>query len=298
MNSPSAALIVLNYHDVDRSLSVAESGIKTGLFQKIFLVDNASDEASIAKIHKFQGRYPLVSCPIFSPKNLGWCAGTNLGLKQALSTNAFQYLFAVNSDVAFSRESIAECLSFLESSPRYGAVAPLMKDSGGNLDYNWGLIPGFKDTLNSIFFFGERKFRKKEFANAPLVFSGSNPDVQWIRGSFIAFRSDALKQTQLFDERFFLYCGEYSLFIQLRDKGWKSAVIHSASYQHNHIYRESFKSLRWKKKSNLKSTLLYLRYYQHISWLKRAYFWLASRLALLEYDLIYLRLSLKQRKTR
>jgi GT2 family glycosyltransferase len=117
MNSPGAALIILNYHDVDRSLSVAEVGIKTGLFQKVFLVDNASDDASIAKIREFEERYPSAFCPVLSPINLGWCAGTNLGLKQALSTNAYQYLFAVNSDVAFLKESVFECLDFLENNP-------------------------------------------------------------------------------------------------------------------------------------------------------------------------------------
>lgn len=289
-------LVVLNYNDWQRTVSLVKLVISFGRFSRIVIVNNKGDSSDVAGLSNFAEteRFPGLQI-LFLETNYGYCSGSNAGLRFLLQERKCQHIYLVNSDIFFEEKSILECDAFLRDHPDFGAVAPLMKTLNGNVDNNWGLFPTYSDGVHSLFFFGEKRFSKKQYQDSARLIQLPFFEVPWIRSSFIAFDVEALGKTSLFDERFFLYCGEYTLFSSLHEQGYRSAIISSSSYVHDHHENHRLKSLHNRKKSSIRSMYDYLRFYLNIKWPKKIWFRIASFFALLEYDCLYLRLNFKKK---
>jgi len=288
INNAKSTFVVLNYNDSDRTISLCKLAYQTRQFSSFIVVNNKGQASELEKLVAFRDSQEIPQFILISSEtNGGFCAGCNIGLKYAAKQADASTTFLVNSDVSFTAECVDQCVDILAKNPRLAAAAPLMKNPDGSLDYNWGILPTFQDGLNSIFFFGERRFRKKQYGNAQSIFASPFTEVPWIRTSFIAFRTEALQKCRLFDERFFLYCGEYSLFTHFAEKGYGGAITNACSYVHNHISDASFKALRKRKIGSVKSMYLYLSSYRKINGFQKIIFRLAAPLAVFEYDLLY-----------
>jgi GT2 family glycosyltransferase len=49
--------------------------------------------------------------------------------------------------------------------------------------------------------------------------------MDFIHGTLILFRRDWLKQTGLFDERYFAHGNEYNLVLRAHKEGWKVVIL-------------------------------------------------------------------------
>jgi N-acetylglucosaminyl-diphospho-decaprenol L-rhamnosyltransferase len=294
---PSIALVVLNYNDSDRTIAVCQQAFQTGLFSSFIVVNNQGLESELKKLQDFERSQAIPGFTLLiSPNNVGYCSGCNLGLAFAINQTSSSVVFLINSDVSFDRACVEKCCHKMDHYPQIGAVAPLMKKPDGQLDINWGILPSFQDGLNSIFYFGQKRFSAKQTSSVKIDPNAEIVSVPWIRSSFLALRSNALKESGLFDESFFLYCGEYSLFTRLKEKGYSGALIPACSYVHNHFDHSTWKKLHRTKVGSVRSMYLYLSKYQKIHWWQKAIWKMLSPFAIFEYDLLYWRISLKKKK--
>lgn len=89
------AIIILNYFGYDDTVSCIKS-IKNSLDSKVFLVDNSAHPSERKKLEDAFKNDPQTHL-IFPPENLGFAAGVNLGLKQALE-EGYQHFILLNND--------------------------------------------------------------------------------------------------------------------------------------------------------------------------------------------------------
>jgi GT2 family glycosyltransferase len=88
----------------------------------------------------------------------------------------------------------------------------------------------------------------------------------WIPGLFMLFRSDAYRQVEGFDERFFMYGEDFDICARLRLAGWKLQIAEQLQARHD-ARRASHRSKRhlyWHVTSLLKvwSSAAFWRYWR------------------------------------
>ena len=224
---------------------------------------------------------------ISSGSNGGYARGNNFGILHALKNYASDYIFVANPDVSFSEETAMEMVQALKKNPRYGIVAPNVKQ-GCNA---WAL-PGFAGVVQSLFLIAftlHKKRIRRKITNSPMELV----PVGVAEGSFFAISSDAYKAARGFDERTFLYSEEIIMAQRLLSAGYKEAVLRDHYY--DHLHSASIKKLYHSSKAKAfhhfrDSFRIYNRYYLHTNRLQNKLFDLAYEVALLErhiYDRVY-----------
>ena len=69
---------------------------------------------------------------------------------------------------------------------------------------------------------------------APLGANRSvNGNAHWIAGAFMAWRADAFRALDGFDERYFLYCEDVDICLRLQLRGLRFEVVESACVVHD-----------------------------------------------------------------
>lgn len=113
------AIILLNYNNTNDTLECVDSIEKNcGLDYEIIVVDNNSSEDAKKVLLENEDRYTL----ILNPKNDGFAAGNNIGIKCALNKK-YKYVLLLNNDTLISKDSIEIMLETLKKDPKVGAVS-------------------------------------------------------------------------------------------------------------------------------------------------------------------------------
>jgi len=120
----SLAIILLNWNNASDTIRCVRS-IEAWHTPspRIWVVDNSSQDDSVAQLRQ--------SCPnirlLLSERNLGFAAGNNLAIRQAMGAGA-TYLFLLNNDAAISEGDVLRLMTTLETTPQAGIVGPLLRD--------------------------------------------------------------------------------------------------------------------------------------------------------------------------
>ena len=122
-NQKNLAVIICNYNKGSRTADCIQSVLSSRHFVigdnlKIFVVDNASDDDSVAIITNMYGdRISLTR----SDTDLGSCGGLNLGIEQALS-EGFGYICCIGEEVTAEPNALKIMLDYMVSTPTVGLV--------------------------------------------------------------------------------------------------------------------------------------------------------------------------------
>ena len=101
-NKYNVAVIILNYFGFDDTYECIKS-VKNSLPSTIFLVDNSANDFERNKLEgKFKNQVDIKL--IFPQENLGFAAGVNLGLREAVKYG-FHYFILINNDAVLVPES-------------------------------------------------------------------------------------------------------------------------------------------------------------------------------------------------
>ncbi|SDG81982.1 Glycosyltransferase, GT2 family [Selenomonas sp. WCT3] len=234
MNQSMIGIVILNYNTWDLSIKCIKS-IKNhtdDLSIRIYLVDNCSTHVPTSSELAFIRENGVF---IKAPKNNGYSAGNNLGLKRAIDDNC-DYVMIVNTDVEFCDDSIKVMKLFLENNDA-GIVGPQIYNKENEFMPIYmvnkltaiGKIKNiFLKTPVRIFFREfERKFICKNELEAPLhVFS--------VSGCCFMIDKYCAQNIYPLDEKTFLYEEEYILGIILEKKDIKAFVIPNTHVIHAH----------------------------------------------------------------
>ncbi len=226
-------IVIVNYNmkdDIGRCLDSLYQDIKDSQLNiNIVVVDNASTDGSREFIHS---RFPPVKY-LEQEINRGFGFSQNVGLSSAEA----KYYFVLNPDTYFfpGGNSIKKLFDFMEKEKKIGIVGPKILYPDGSLQYSCYRFP----TLWHPFFIRTKLVNKKGkkyqryFAMKDYDHEESRP-VDWLMGSAMFIRGQAIIEVGKFDEQFWMYYEDSDLCRRFWENGWSVYYFPKVSVEHTY----------------------------------------------------------------
>lgn len=208
-------------HEVEGKLFLGD------LATEIVVVDNASDDDSVAHIRR---AFPHITL-IESPANVGFAAGNNLALRGCRSS----YVLLLNPDTEIVGNAIVTMVRYLETHPKVGVVGPQLRYGDGSYQSSRRRFPTLctaicESTLLAEWFPHNPWLRRYHMADT----SDEEPQrVDWVNGACMLVRGEILTQVGLLDETFFMYSEELDWCRRIKQTGWQIVYLPSATVVHH-----------------------------------------------------------------
>ncbi|MCH5231043.1 MAG: glycosyltransferase family 2 protein [Muribaculaceae bacterium] len=194
-------------------------------FEKIYIIDNGNND-SLAYCAEIPGiEYSKVD-------NRGFGAAHNIAIRKAMAEGS-KFHLVLNADVWWHGDVIAPMIQYLNSNPKVGLVAPKTYYPDGFLQYTCRMLPSPYDLFTKRFI--PEKLKNKRMKRYLLALHDHDYPLNspYLLGSFMLFRIDALKETGLFDERFFMYPEDIDITRRIHET-WKTIYWPEVSIIHEH----------------------------------------------------------------
>ncbi len=193
---------------------------------EIVVVDNASSDGSPEFI---KNSYPQIKL-IINNVNIGFAAANN----QAIKSSKSEYVLLINSDCQVYKDSINKLIEFMDSAQNAGVIGPKIINGDGSIQFSCRKFPSILDAgLHSILtnIAPNNPFSRKY----KLVdINRDNPfEVDWVSGSCMLIRRDALDDAGLMDEHYFMYVEDVDLCYQMWKKNWKVFYFQHSEILHH-----------------------------------------------------------------
>jgi len=203
---------------------------------KIVIVDNNSQDGTVELI---RDKFPEIELIVLD-KNKGYSKAVNKGIRKFEA----KYYFVLNPDTLFVQENIIDRLhGFMETNTEVGLAGPKLVNPDGSIQMSCCRFPSFflpiyrRTALGKI-----RKIAKK--IDTFLMKSwdhGQTSFVDWVIGTGMFVRHEALAKAGLMDERFFMYFEDTDWCRRFWESGWKVCYVADIEIIHYHG-RPSLKS--------------------------------------------------------
>ncbi len=235
MIAQQVTIIVLNWQQKDKTLRCLQSLERLAPSCHIIVVDNGSEDDSVAAISEQFAEVELIALPT----NVGFAAGCNIAIRKTLDRGSCDYIFLVNNDAAVHPNTLS---GLLESARSYPAGAIL-----GPKVYYW-------QDRQKIWYAGARRRRGVLAATDTgrgEIDTGQfsqRREVDYIFGAAMLIHRRVFEKVGLFDERFFVYLEDLDFCIRAQANGFpivfvpEAHVWHegSASTSHDSSLRRSY----------------------------------------------------------
>lgn len=255
------SIVIVNYNNrglLRQCLKSIFNNLKTSILNfKVILVDNNSSDGSVDMSRE---EFPAVRL-IPLEKNLGYAKAVNIGIKSI----ECKYYLILNMDTTIVQENAIDIMvEFMEKNKDVGLAGPKLINPNGTTQVSSCLFPKFLYPM----------YRRTILKNLPhakkvmhkyLMFDwdhNQSRPVDWVIGTGMIVRNEAIKQVGLMDERFFMYFEDVDWCRRYWENQWKVYYMHNVQIVHYHSRGSA-------KKSGLPSIFLNKLTRIHItSWLK------------------------------
>ena len=189
------------------------------------VVDNASADGTVQALEREGPKVRLLP----QTDNLGFAAGTNLGVRAALAMTPMpDAILLINPDTELPPETLPALAARLEADPSLGAVAPaIVNPDGSPQAYAFGSDPSLGYLLRR----GANRLLRKRALHDWADPAESSPD--WLTGACILARAEVFARDEIFlDESFFLYFEDNDWCRRVRERGWRLLRVPSVRCVH------------------------------------------------------------------
>lgn len=253
---------IVTYKTPDDELRGCLESLSGSGVSEVYVIDNSGSQAT----HRLCNDFPQVR--YISSANIGYGAAHNIAMRRSLDAGKGYHL-VLNPDVLFAPTSVRALVDYMESNRDVGMVQPKIVNPDGLLQYTVRRLPTPFDV------FIRRFLPKSWFAGRRMRYELRNVDhekpfnVPYHQGSFMLLRCGALKETGLFDERFFMYPEDIDLTRRIHEK-YRTMYSPLATVVHAHR-AESYHNRRmtW---IHIKNMILYFNKWGWIFDKKRSEF--------------------------
>lgn len=232
--SLASASIVLYNTDQAQLKRLLDCVVQSVVIEQVYLVDNSPVSSDSPLYHLPKVTY------IKAAKNLGYGAGHNIALCDALLRSEFH--FVLNPDIYFEPDSLQVMIKRMKEDESIGQLMPKVIYPDGKLQYLCKLIPTPMDLFFRRFLRGPLKeLARQKNEQFELRFTGYNKemDIPILSGCFMLFRTAALKKVGLFDERYFMYLEDFDLTRRMHAQ-FRTLFFPAATIVHDHA-KESYR---------------------------------------------------------
>jgi N-acetylglucosaminyl-diphospho-decaprenol L-rhamnosyltransferase len=267
------AVVVVNYNTgayLERCLRSAAEAAGDAVLE-VVVVDNASHDESATEA---AAAHPVVRL-IQNRTNRGFAAAANQGM---LATTA-PFVLLLNPDAEIAAGTLGAFLKVAGDRPRAGVIGPIVRDPDGTIYPSARKIPSLGEALGHSFlgpFLPENRFsRAYKMAEWD---RRTERAVEWVSGSCMLLRRDALQEVGMFDERYFMYVEDVDLCTRMRRAGWD--VLFSPELEVLHVGGVSTRGSKRMTLEHSKSIYRYYLKFGSAGWraLLRPFVWAALRL--------------------
>ena len=224
--SPRVTVAVVSYNtrdDLRRCLASLRS--HSGMPCQVVVVDNASADGSADMV---EAEFPEARL-VRNPENVGFSRANNQALREATAP----YALMLNSDAELTPGALPALAALLDARPRLGAVGPRTLSPDGTVQVSFGpALTPVAEWRQCRLVRGVKGRRPAALAEAAARASVEHaPD--WLSGSCLLARKEALDAVGGFDEGFFLYEEDVDLCLRLRRAGWGLLFTPAAEVVHH-----------------------------------------------------------------
>lgn len=228
--------IIVTHYNTPELLDLCIKSIKDNvknLEHEIIVVDGNSNEQNREFIERRHQNIKLISFE----KNVGYSKIVNAGIQKASG----EYILILNADIIVLENAIEEMVKFLDRHKRVGIIGPQLLDFTNNIQASCFANPNFKAIITRRTFLEKTKWGKKILDR----FTVNNWDkksirkVDWVQGSAMMVKREAIDRVGLFDERFFMYFEDADWCRRFWQSGFE--VIYLPIAKMFHYYHRSSK---------------------------------------------------------
>jgi N-acetylglucosaminyl-diphospho-decaprenol L-rhamnosyltransferase len=282
------AIVILSYNTVGLLRAALQSVITSqhALRVQVCVVDNASMDGSPEMVRR---EFPSVQIVAHSA-NVGYSAGNNAGLrwlgfsgqpatqgnppaKSALP----RYVLLLNPDTVLRADTLAQMVAFMDAHPAVGVAGPRVRRPDGSLDracrrsFPTPQISFYRMVGLSRLFPNSPRFNAY---NLEYLAEDAVHEVDSVVGAYMQIRREAVLQTGLLDEVFFMYGEDLDWAKRIKDAGWQ--VWYNGTVEMTHV-KEAASSQSSKSRIDFYEAM-WLFYRKHY---RRQTGWLLDKLILL-----------------
>lgn len=236
-----SASMVIYRTDSDELLQcmvcLAENGIND-----IWVTDNSPEATDVAALAS--GVPALSSIRLryrHLPHNPGYGAAHNCAIREVIS-EGFDAHLVVNTDISFGHGIIARMIELLQSDSTIGQISPRIISPDGSQQFVQRLLPTPLDVFGRRFlpaFMMKGRNRRYMLSER---YNDAVADIPYHQGSFMMFRTEALKAVGGFDERFFMYPEDIDITRRVH-RQYRTLYFPGVTVTHAHR-ASSYKSLK------------------------------------------------------
>lgn len=178
------------------------------LTTEVLVIDNASTDGSADMVcTEFPEAHLIVN-----RENVGFARANNQGIRASQG----RYVVLLNSDTVVRPDALAKLVGFMDGHPEAGAVGPRLRRVDGTAQpfaFGEDPTPGYllRRSANRLLF-----RRHLHDWNTDAI-----QEVDWVAGTCLMVRREALDQVGLLDESIFMYFEDNDWCLRLRQADWK-----------------------------------------------------------------------------
>ena len=214
------AVIILNWNNHQMTSDCIRSllAMDTKSYE-VVVVDNGSSDGSAQRLAR---EFPQITV-LPQERNLGFAAGCNVGMRQALAHDA-EYVLLLNNDTFVAPDFIREMLAAIESDPRIGAVCPKIYFAD-HPDLLWYAGADFGLWTGRFKIRGWRQIDRGQFDH--------NQEITQATGCAMLVRCSALHDVGLLDEQFWAYAEDLDWSLRSLQRGYRLMLAPKARIWHH-----------------------------------------------------------------
>lgn len=206
--------VIVNYNQTETTKKCVESLLKEAPEINIFIVDNGSTNDSFIFLKEFSNIHNIEI--LRSEKNLGFGAGANIGVKEALLRGA-DFILILNNDIIFEHNFLEPLLKEIKKGEKIGIVCPkiVFLNNGNKIWYLGGKIDFLQ--LKVLHNFENKK----------------NPfETDFASGCAMMVKKEVFERIGFFKEKYFMFFEDADFSFLAKKAGFKIITVPASKIYH------------------------------------------------------------------
>lgn len=224
--------IIITHYKTPAMLKLCIRSLKRtviGIDYEIIVIDSESNTETEEMVSEL---FPNVSFVAFK-KNVGYAALVNSGIAKSSG----DFLLILNCDIIALENSVSKLLEFIKADEKIGIAGPRLLNINGSPQDSCFRFYTPKTIIFRRTFLNKFSFAQKALNNFLMkgIIKDDNPiEVDWLMGSSLLVRRDALNKIGPMDERFFMYFEDVDWCRRFWENGYRVVYFPQSKMIHYH----------------------------------------------------------------